>query len=220
MTPADFDPTIIHDLIIGLHGYGSDRWQFAKDGRDECRAFRDFATQRNMIAVSPDYRAKTSWMGPAAEADLVQIIRGLRAQYRIGKVILTGGSMGGTGALTFAALHPDLIDGVVAMNPLADFFGYAHFLNSIENSFGGTKQEIPEEFKKRSAAYWPEKLTMPVAFTAGLRDTVVPAASAHHLYQVLKTLGRDVLWIGQEKGGHETNYNDAMEALIFVEEKL
>jgi hypothetical protein len=25
-----------------------------------------------MIFVSPDYRAKTSWMGPKAEADMVQ----------------------------------------------------------------------------------------------------------------------------------------------------
>ena len=68
-----------------------------------------------MIYVSPDYRAKTSWMGPKAEADVVQIIRDLKKRHRIGRVFITGGSMGGTAALTFAALHPDLVAGVASL---------------------------------------------------------------------------------------------------------
>lgn len=57
-----------HSLLIALHGHGSDRWQFAQDPRDECRAARDVTAENRMIFVSPDYRAKTSWMGPKAEA--------------------------------------------------------------------------------------------------------------------------------------------------------
>ena len=43
-----------------------------------------------MLFVSPDYRAKTSWMGPWAEADLLQIMGVLKSRFRIGKVILCG----------------------------------------------------------------------------------------------------------------------------------
>ena len=77
MLPAGFDQNKKYDLIIGLHGHGSDRKQFATDKRPECAAFREFAAKHGMIAVTPDYRAKTSWMGPKAEADLVQIINAL-----------------------------------------------------------------------------------------------------------------------------------------------
>ena len=112
MLPKDFQPTQPHDLLIALHGHGSDRWQYVKTERDECKAARDFAARHALIMVSPDYRAKTSWMGPQAEADLVQIIALLRNKYCIRKVFLVGGSMGGTSVLIFSALHPELVAGI------------------------------------------------------------------------------------------------------------
>ena len=54
-------------------------------------------------------------MGPAAEADLVQIISDLWKQRATRRLVLSGGSMGATSALTFAALHPNLVDGVAAL---------------------------------------------------------------------------------------------------------
>ncbi|MBC7816039.1 MAG: alpha/beta hydrolase fold domain-containing protein, partial [Planctomycetaceae bacterium] len=104
MLPDGFDSHSATSVLIALHGHGSDRWQFVKDSRDECRAARDAAAKQRMIYVSPDYRAKTSWMGPAAEADLLQILDELSNKYRVHKVVIIGGSMGGTAALTFAAL--------------------------------------------------------------------------------------------------------------------
>ena len=41
--PEGFDPLTTHSILVALHGHGSDRWQFVKDGRDECRAARDAA---------------------------------------------------------------------------------------------------------------------------------------------------------------------------------
>jgi hypothetical protein len=72
-------------LIIGLHGHGADRHQFAAETRAECAAFRDFSRQHRMIAVTPDYRATPSWMGPLAEADMAQIIAALR---QLGRPVL------------------------------------------------------------------------------------------------------------------------------------
>src|SRR3954469_24984700 len=59
-------------LLIALHGHGSDRHQFMTPGRDETRAALEMAERHHCIYVTPDYRAATSWMGPTAEADLVQ----------------------------------------------------------------------------------------------------------------------------------------------------
>ena len=216
MLPAGFRPAEEHDLTIALHGHGSDRWQYAKDPRDECRGARDVSARHGMIYVSPDYRARTSWMGPKAEADTVQIIAELRAQYRIGKVFLIGGSMGGSSALTFAALHPDLVSGVYSQNPTANHLEYAGCQEAIAESFGGTKAEIPQEYKRRSAEYWPERLTMPIAMTTGGKDEGVPPQSARRLAEVLTAMGHEVLLIHREETGHLTNYEDTVTAFEFV----
>lgn len=217
--PVAFDPNKEYDLIIGLHGYGSDRWQFATNKRSECSAFRTFASKYDMIAISPDYRAN-SWMGPKAEADMVQIINDLKKKYIINRVYIVGGSMGGFSALTFAALHCDILNGVTSMNGHANYFEYENFQDgitkSITESFGGTKDQIPQEYKKRSAEYWPEKLTIPVAFTVGGNDKSVPPGSAIRLADVLKKLKHQVMIINRANGGHSTNFEDAMVAFEFM----
>ncbi|VTR97234.1 alpha/beta hydrolase family protein [Tuwongella immobilis] len=215
--PADRRKPV--DLLIALHGHGSDRWQFAKDPRDECRAARDIASRYGMLYISPDYRARTSWMGPAAEADLLQIIAESKSQFRIRHVYLCGGSMGGTSALSFAAMHPQAVTGVVSMNGLANHFEFDRFQDAIQASFGGTKERIPEEYKKRSAEYWPERLTMPIACTTGGKDDIVPPGSVSRLMAVLKTLNRPVMHRHREQGGHSTTYDDAIEAFEFVIQK-
>ncbi len=207
------------DVLIAFHGHGSDRWQYAKDPRDECRVARDVALKHGMLFVSPDYRAKTSWMGPKAEADVVQIIADLKREYRIRRVLLCGGSMGGTACLTFAALHPELVDGLASMNGTANLLEYENFQPAIQASYGGTKAEIPLEYKKRSAEYWPERLTMPIGITLGGKDRSVPPQSAQQLANVLKTLGRDVLVIYRQETGHSTNYADGEAVLEFVTAK-
>ncbi len=216
LLPENFDASQAHNLLIALHGHGSDRRQFIENPRDECRAVREIAAKYGMILVSPDYRATTSWMGPAAEADVVQIIDELKKQYAVDRIFLCGGSMGGTAALTFAALHPERIDGVAAMNPTANLLEYENFQDAIAESFGGTKAEILAEYKKRSAEYWPERLTMPVGITVSGNDDVVPPQSATRLAGILKQLHRDVLLISRESAGHETNLDDARSILEFV----
>ncbi|MBI3852859.1 MAG: prolyl oligopeptidase family serine peptidase [Verrucomicrobia bacterium] len=219
MLPASFKSMQPHDLLVALHGHGSDRWQFVRDTRDECRAARDVAAAHGMIYVSPDYRAKTSWMGPKAEADLVQIIGELKKAYRVSRVFLCGASMGGTASLTFAALHPELVDGVASMNGTANLVEYAGFSEAIAASFGGSKAAIPEEYKKRSAEFWPERFTMPVGITSGGKDDVVPPQSVVRLANDLKARGREVLLIHREEAGHLTSYDDGRAIIEFVIQK-
>lgn len=216
MLPEGFQDVEVHDVLIAFHGHGSDRWQFIRDPRPECRAARDVAALHEMIFVSPDYRAKTSWMGPAAEVDTVQVIRDLKSRYRIGKIFLCGGSMGGTACLTFAVLHPDLVSGVASMNGTANLVEYENFQEAIRTSYGGGQTDVPEEYRKRSAEFFPERLTMPVGLTAGGKDNVVPADSILRLSEVLKKREGKVLLLYRENGGHETNYDDALEVLKFT----
>jgi len=220
LLPADYREGQPRDLVIALHGHGSDRWQFATNERGECKGARDAAAARGMIFVSPDYRAKTSWMGPAAEADLVQLIKKLKSKYNCKRVILCGGSMGATSALTFTALHPSLVDGVVALNGTANHLEYENFQEAIAESFGGTKQEAPEEYYRRSAEFWPLHFTMPMALTTSGQDTAVPPGSVMRLAEMIKKLNPRVLHLHRPEAGHETSYDDTVEAMNFVLDRL
>lgn len=214
--PAPFDPHKPCDLLITLHGHGSDRKQGFSD-RAEFQAAQDIAAKYGMFQVSPDYRAATSWMGPAAEADVAQIITALKEQYKIKRVFLAGASMGGASSLTFTALHPDLIDGVCSMNGLANHLEYTQFQDAIAASFGGSKEQVPEEYKKRSAEFFPKKFTMPLSITAGGRDTTVPPQSVLRLARLVhQQKGGRAFVIFREDGGHSTTYEDARQALEFI----
>lgn len=220
MLPKGFDSRKPVDLLVALHGHGSDRWQFVRDGRDECRALRDAAARLGMIYLAPDYRAPTSWMGPAAEVDMLQILDAIRKKYSIRHTFVGGGSMGGSAALTFAALYPDRVDGVVSLNGTANHVEYRGFQEAIARSFGGTKAEVPEEYKRRSAEVQLVRLTMPIAATVGGRDTSVPPDSVRRLARELQKRGRSVLLIDRNDGGHSTSYADTTAATIFVVEKV
>jgi len=218
--PPDFCNDTAHDLVIALHGHGSDRWQFVKDNRGECKGSRDAAAEQQMIFVSPDYRAKTSWMGPAAEADMLQMLNDLHGRYRIRDVIVSGGSMGGTSALAFAALHPECVDGVVSLNGTANLVEYPNFPEAITESYGGSKVDKPEIYRQRSAEFFPDRLTMPVATTTGGKDTLVPPDSVLRLMEALKKQGSPALSLHRPEGGHDTNYEDTRSAFRFVIENL
>jgi dipeptidyl aminopeptidase/acylaminoacyl peptidase len=148
---------------------------------------------------------------------VVQIIGLLRKKYKIRKVFLIGGSMGGTSVLIFAGLHPDLVDGVSSQNGTANMVEYENFANSIAESYGGDKKKKPDEYKKRSPELFPERLTMPLAFTTGGKDTSVPPDSVRRLADVLKKAKReDVLYNERVDNGHSTSYQDTVEAFEFV----
>lgn len=218
--PEGFLTSSPRGVLIALHGHGSDRWQFVQQMRDECRAARDTAAAFNLLYVSPDYRAKTSWMGPAATADLQQILADLRSQYQIEQVIVSGGSMGGTSALMFAVLHPEQVHGVVSLNGTANITEFRGFPEAIAESYGGTREAVPEIYRQRTAEFFPEKLTMPVAMTTGGRDTIVPPESCQRLAKVLEQQSRPVRLIHQPEGGHDTNYADSLQAYASVVKRV
>jgi dipeptidyl aminopeptidase/acylaminoacyl peptidase len=216
LLPPGFNASRTHDAVLAFHGHGSDRWQFINDVRGECKGVRDAAAKHGLILVSPDYRARTSWMGPSAEADVLQIIAELKERHRIGRVFLAGGSMGGTAVLTFAVLHPELVAGVCSLNGTANLVEYENFQDARTISFGGSKTEKPDEYRKRSAEFFPDKFTMPVAFTTGGKDESVPPQSVLRLAKALKHANHRVLSLHRANGGHSTTYEDTMTAMEFI----
>lgn len=204
------------DVLIVLHGHGSDRWQFVQQPRAECAETRRVAAESGMLLVSPDYRAPASWLGPAAESDMLQILDELHLRYPVRRVLISGGSMGGTAALSFAALHPECVDGVVSLNGTANLMEYEGFQEAIRESYGGSREERPEVYRTRSAEFFPERLTMPLAATTGGGDRIVPPDSVLRLTGILRERGAPVLGLHRPAGGHDTNAEDTRTAYRHV----
>lgn len=128
--------------------------------------------------------------------------------------------MGGDFHMAFAALHPERIDGVVALNGTANMLEYPNFLEAIAESYGGTKVEKADVYRARSAELFPQRLTMPLAATTGGKDTLVPPDSTLRLVEALKKQGSPAISIHRPDGGHETSLADTTAAFEFVIDQL
>jgi len=216
MLPKDYTPGETLHLMVALHGSGGDGWEYFKHPDPQCRATRDLAAKHRLILVGPDYRGP-SWMGPKADEDVAQIIRDVKDRYKVGKVFVVGASMGGSAALTFTVLYPELVDGVVSQCGFANLAAPSPHLAAMVKSFGGTPEQKPDEFKKRSAELQPDKFTMPIAIWTGGQDTSVPPQSAMRLAKVLKSKNPErVLHLHNERSGHKPTYEETVKVYEFV----
>jgi dienelactone hydrolase len=196
---AHFLATALVFVVAAVSAASESAWQEPIDVA--FRAQYDGSTQRYVLLV------------PAGLDEVKQ-------KYRVRHTFVCGGSMGASAALTFAVLHPDRVDGVVALNGTANHVEYTGFQEAIGESFGGTKEEVPHEYRRRSAELFPERLTMPMAATVGGRDAAVPPESVRRLFSLLEDQGRPVLLIDRPEGGHATDYDDTTAAIRFVVEKV
>jgi dipeptidyl aminopeptidase/acylaminoacyl peptidase len=93
---------------------------------------------------------------------------------------------------------------------------YENFQDAIRDSFGGTKAEVPQEYRQRSAEFYPERLTMPVGLAVSGKDTTVPPQSVLRLAEALKANHAKVLLVYQKRMPHATQYANARTILEFM----
>ncbi len=193
-------------LVVYLHGGTSHQDQGMTAGiyGNFFDRFWDWMRQRAVVYVCPEYRGG-SWMGPAAEADLAEILRLLRERCRPSRVIVTGGSMGGTSALIFAARCPDLVDGVFALCPATDMTEiFPKFSDAFLSSYGGAPQDIPGVYRERSSRYHADALAkLPVVIVHGSADALLPVHHSRELVRQLRRRNAPVRYIEIEGGDHD-----------------
>lgn len=193
-------------VVIYLHGAASHQDQGMTSGIYK-RAFDRWNRElvdRQAIYICPEYRGG-SWMGPAAEADLTEILQLVRENYDVGQLILTGGSMGGTSSLIFASRHPDSVDGVIALCPATDpaaMFGA--FSEQFLASYGGSPQDVSERYEERRSRDRASALAkIPIAIVHGADDTVIPVEHSQVLVERLQDEKAHVLYIEMPGGDHD-----------------
>ena len=136
-------------------------------------------------------------MSPAAADDMVQIIETERQKRTWTKTIFVSGSMGGTSVLVFAALHPERVDGVVALGAATDIARYETWCRSSDSpaATAGIRSAIADAIAYaygdadktvHSASGNAQKLTMPIVLFHGEKDTLIPIEEARDLASKLK----------------------------------
>lgn len=185
------------DWAVVLHGHGSggDQLLTRPDIRD---LWLPALRSAGLGVYSPNLRGN-AWMSPSAAHDLHAATGWLREKYHPRRLFITGGSMGGTSALIYATLHPDEIDGVMALCPATDLPAYCHWArergaqipvlgeiaSAIESNYGAAPDQSPELYARHSVWTHRERLTMPMALAHGTADIIIPSEPTRRLAQHL-----------------------------------
>lgn len=199
--------------IVSLHGHGAQG--------DQLYVRPDLAAQWLPLLrgtgcgiLTPNLRGD-AWMAPPAAADLHDLLRRVRQEHAAERFVLVGGSMGGTGALIYASLHPEDVAGVAAVCPAADVGSYhdwcarqgdppvlREIAAAIRAAYGGTPQERPAVYERHSCLAHAERLTMPVFVAHGDRDEIIPVRQSRALVAACRGAGLKCREV--QGGGHDS----------------
>lgn len=213
--------------LINLHGHGSAGDQLWV--RPDIRPNLEAAVRKGMTVLSPNLRGN-AWLSPSAAADLAQIIAAERQCRVWTKTLFVAGSMGGTSALAFAALRPDLVDGVVALGAATDIARYQAWClapdspprtaairkaiaEAIEVAYG------PADKTPHSASANAARLAMPIVLVHGERDETIPVEEARDLAAKMKT-SPNFVYREIPGGGHDAPLTHWSEGLELVEKMM
>ena len=220
---------------VYLHGHGATGHQlFARpDVRDGVLAA---ARKQGWGAMGPNLRGN-AWMSPAAAEDLHSLIGLLRSKYKADRIILVGGSMGGTSVLSYAVLHPEDAAAVIALCPATDIGAFhtwcrdrkakadappvlQELADAIEQSYGGPPAKLADVYAKHSALRRAhDRLTMPVFVSHGTADALIPVEQCQQLAKVMHDRPQ-FQYHELKDGGHDAPIRDMDAAMKFILPKL
>jgi len=194
-------------VFVYLHGALSHQEQGMTAGIYE-GTFERWAAElagRRAVYICPEYRGN-SWMGPAAETDLLDILNVVNQRFPGRRLILAGGSMGGTSALIFASRHPEKVDGVIALCPATDPALMFHvFPDHFLESYGGSPEEVAEVFGERTSRTRVDALSsLPLAIVHGSSDAIIGVEHSRILVSQLQECGARYHYTEIPGGDHDS----------------
>lgn len=164
--------------------------------------------------VCPNLR-DNAWMNPPAARDLHDLLTFVRSKYAARQFVFFSGSMGGTGNLIYATLHPEDVAACVALGAATDLPSYVTWCRSqvkpivheiadaIETAYSGDLASL----HGHSSQYHIERLTMPVYLSHGGADAIIPVEQAR---QFSERMQDNALFVYREipDGGHDAPLGD------------
>ena len=214
--PDDFDNSTPTPLVIFLHGYGGDRYDYSTE--PSYQSLRLAFQTNNWIVAAVDCRkigGYYNWYIEPSRRDITDVINAIKNEYNIdyNHIHTLGTSMGGVGALQYAMFNTEVIASAVDIMGVSNFTQFyietSLYKDSLETAFGGTPTQVPAVYVNESALGNEQRFSqLPVMLLHGTADTVVSVSHSRNLNQSLSAFGYTVNYI--EVPG--INHND--ESLI------
>ncbi len=199
--PPHMDASDPPPLLVAVHGYAGTRW-------DPVWSYGSQVGAQGWILASPELHGERPSNRPdepgrralasrASQHDVLDTIAYVESHYPVdeSRVYMTGFSMGGMVALVTAAKYPDLFAAVVDYSGPTDLTAWYHESldwrrQEIAGECGGTPEQVPFEYQRRSAIQMPGNLLpVPLALIHGDADTKVPIHHSSDLYDAITALG-------------------------------
>lgn len=173
-------------------------------------AFAPAAAACGFATIAPRGRGRRKDLVSLAWRDHLEAAwtasRGLAGAVGTDHITAGGLSMGGLEALVLAGLHPEGLRAVWATNPVVDLASWftdiaggrasptmAGAEDLIRTEVGGTPDEVPDEYDRRSPMRYATALaTLPIRLTWSPRDTIIPdqrGTHAHRLADAVRARG-------------------------------
>jgi len=166
-------------------------------------------------------------MCPASVDDLTALLCYLSEEHQARKFILASGSMGGTSNLIYAALHPEMVSGVVALCPATDLASYCDWCRAYQSgvwreiydaivlAYGGSPADVPDVYAAHSALNGADRLKMPVAVVHGTADEIIPVSQSRR-FAGAKANSSSFLYIEIPDGDHDSPISRRVGAVEWV----
>lgn len=213
--PADFDPEGSYPVLVRLHGHPG-QWNHS------FRLLTQYFVSQGFVAVAPNPRGSRGFgdgfhdlhiadYGGVEFDDVMRVVPFLES---LGYVDMTrkatwGGSGGGYMSFVIATEAPDAFEAQVIRAPVSDWEllaidrygaeGRAWTANRTprreRSEFGGSADEIPDEYYRRSPVNFVENVTVPQLLIQGLRDGSVPPRQSQVWAQRMRELGKEDLLV-------------------------
>jgi len=204
-------------LVVGLHGWGGERW----------RALEYWglaANQQGWLFAAPEMHGREPHDPPggralaslASQYDVMDTVAYVNANYDVDsdRIYLVGKSMGGMIAATTAARYPDRFAAAVDVAGITDLTAWhvevpLWLEQSIAAECGGTPEEVPFEYERRSSLEMAGNLLpLPLALVHGEADITVFPHHAQDLYDAVQQRGGDLVELYWHEGGHNAGEYD------------
>ena len=219
-----FQPSLLFDaggdapapLVVGLHTWSYDRFNQEKNYLPLCEKY-------GFSLLLPEFRGPDLATNPKkneacgtllARQDVIDAVVYVCENYAIDRnnIFLLGCSGGGHMALLAAETEPKLFRAVEVWCAVSDLVKWHEFQPKckrnyaphIEACLGGTPEELPDEYIRRSPARHVEALKdLPVSIHHGRHDPVVPFAQSVELAKNIEATGNPRVYLDIFDGGHE-----------------
>lgn len=152
--------------------------------------------ETNRIVIASQYRAQDEFGGEDLK-DVIKLID-FCENFEFADMndfTIAGVSRGGMMAY-MAARADSRVKRIISISGVSDLTAAYHDREDMEkvlnNFIGGSPDQLPEEYKKRSAICWSDEIKVPTLIIHSIGDTQVSYSQAEEMYNTLLKNGTDV----------------------------